>query len=45
MKRSHFLICATLVLCLLPVLGTLAENTPEPRQIVQLHTDDTARHN
>ncbi|MDF1854547.1 hypothetical protein [Pseudooceanicola sp.] len=44
MKRSHFLIFATLMLCLLPVLGTLADTSKGQQQIVQLGTHSLGHH-
>lgn len=43
MTRFHFLILAMLVLCVLPVLGTLTD-AKTPRHVVQLPTEFQVRH-
>ncbi|WP_176440786.1 hypothetical protein [Oceanicola sp. 22II-s10i] len=44
MNRKHFLIVASLILCLLPVLGTFADTHNEPHRVVQLHSEQLTRH-
>ncbi|WP_370283452.1 hypothetical protein [Pseudooceanicola sp.] len=43
MTRMHFLILATLALCVLPILGTLTES-PAPRHTVQIPAEFQIRH-
>lgn len=43
MTRIHFLILATLALCVLPILGTLLDG-PTPRHTVQIPAEFQVRH-
>jgi len=43
MKRIHFVILATLALCILPILGTVAD-TRTPRHAVQMPAEFQVRH-